>query len=397
MEEIGEALDGRSAELMSLAGRLVQGHGAEGAARMLGVERRTLAAAIARGAPSRRVRAALERLAEPGEAPGPSDERGRLEAMEDGLRALKGRVDALDASVREGLDRAVEAAGSGPGPSGQLRDLVVRVARLERGTEGSPGRIDALEEGMALLADRVEALDVLDTEVRAGLDRVIALVGSAGPAPAEAGRVDALSRRLDRLECGGERGSPAVPPARISSLEGGVRDLEARFDSLDAEVREGLGRVLELAGRGGAGGAAAVGPVEPDRGAGIGPGLAPAPAGGDGRRTVVVAAGRPPGEEETYGAASALVTEWRRIRGRRGAAAGVERARVRERVMELEVEMLGEGGLTLPPETEPLHPTRRAVQIGWRRRELHALRIERARREALEWVRRTLTLGLWRR
>ncbi len=398
MEEAGEALDERSVELMSLAGGLVREHGADGAARMLGVERRTLAAAITRGAPSRRVRAALERLAAPDGAPELPGELGRLEAMEDGLRALKGRVDALDASVREGLDRAVEAAGSAPGPSGQMRDLVARVARLERGTEGSPERIDALEEGMALLVDRVEALDVLDTEVRAGLDRVIALVGSAGPAPGEAGRVDALSRRLDRLEGGGGRGSPAVPPARISSLEGGVRNLEARFDSLDAEVREGLGRVLELAGRGD-GGAAAGGPIKPCRGAPAGPNLAPAPApvGGAGRRTVVVAAERPPGGEEAYGAASALVTEWRRIKGRRGAGTGVERARVRERVVELEVEMLGEGGLTLPPETEPLHPTRRAVQIGWRRRELHALRIERARREALEWLRRALTLGLWRR
>ena len=52
--------------------------------------------------------------------------------MEDGLRALKGRVDALDAGVREGLDRAVEAAGSGPGPSGQLRDLLGRAPARQR-------------------------------------------------------------------------------------------------------------------------------------------------------------------------------------------------------------------------------------------------------------------------
>ena len=397
MEEAGEALDERSARLMSLAGQLVQEHGAEGAARMLGVERRTLAAAMTRGAPSRRVRAALERLAGPDGAPGPPDERGRLEAMEDGLRALKGRVDELDASVREGLDRAVEAAGSGPGPSGQVRDLVVRVARLERGAEGSPERLDALEEGVALLLDRVEALDALDTEVRAGLDRVISLVGSAGPAPAEAGRVDALSRRLARLEGGGEGGSPAGPPGRIPSLEGGVRALEARFDSLDAEVRERLGRVLELAGRADAGAGAAAGPAGGDRGPEAplgGAGEHPPPIPGDGCRTGVVAPERYPGEEEAYGAASALVTEWRSIRGRRGGGTGLERARIRERVMELEVEILGEGGLTLPPETEPLHPTRRAVQLGWRRRELHALRIERARREALEWLRRALTLGL---
>ena len=64
--------------------------------------------------------------------------------------------------------------------------------------------------------------------------------------------------------------------------------------------------------------------------------------------------------------------------------------------MELEVAMLGEHGLTLPPETEPLHPSRRAVQLDWRMRELADLRAGRRRAELLSRVRRALTLGLWR-
>ena len=392
MEEAADALDDRAAQLMSVAAQLVREHGIEGAARVLGVEHRTLAAAMSRGAPSRRVRAALERLARDDGPAAEPDQGGRLEAMEAGLRSLKDRVDALDANVRQGLEAVIEAAGHGadaPGSPDQVRDLVVRVARLERGAEGSPDRLDTLEDGIAVLMDRVEALDVLDSEIRVGLDRVIGLVERGGQGLAGAERMEALDRRVGSLEREGDRAAGPEQAQRIASLEEVVRALKARVDDLDAEVRDGLGSVMVLAGRlsieAGAGGEA-----DPD--------ARPVPSGSLGAaHTGVVTAGRQPGEEETYGTGMALVTEWRRIRGRRGEGTALERARTSERVMELEVEMLGSRELTLPPETEPLHPTRRAVQLGWRRRELHHLRIERARREAIEWLRSRFSLGLWRR
>ena len=64
--------------------------------------------------------------------------------------------------------------------------------------------------------------------------------------------------------------------------------------------------------------------------------------------------------------------------------------------MELEVAMLGEHDLTLPPETEPLHPSRRAVQLDWRMRELDDLRAEHRRLQLASGLRRRLTFGLWR-
>ena len=90
------------------------------------------------------------------------------------------------------------------------------------------------------------------------------------------------------------------------------------------------------------------------------------------------------------------MAEWRRPRGadaRRRSA--VERARAEERRWELELALIGEHGLALPPETEPLHPSRRDDQLRWRRVTLARVRGQRVRAERLRLLRRVLTLGLW--
>ena len=79
------------------------------------------------------------------------------------------------------------------------------------------------------------------------------------------------------------------------------------------------------------------------------------------------------------------------LAGAEGAGEGTAEVRIRE----LEVAMLEEYGLTLPPETEPLRGLWRRSQLNWRREALHDLRRAKARRELLRWVRRVLTLGLW--
>ena len=104
------------------------------------------------------------------------------------------------------------------------------------------------------------------------------------------------------------------------------------------------------------------------------------------------------GEEASFGKAAALVAEWRRLRGadtQRGSA--VERARAEERRWELEVELIAEHGLALPPEAEPLHPSRREDQLRWRRVTLRRVHGQRVRAERRRLLRRILTLGLWRR
>ena len=62
--------------------------------------------------------------------------------------------------------------------------------------------------------------------------------------------------------------------------------------------------------------------------------------------------------------------------------------------MELEIAMIDEQGLTLPPATSPMHPSERESHLGWRRRALDDLSRERGRLELWNRVQRLLTLGL---
>ena len=102
-------------------------------------------------------------------------------------------------------------------------------------------------------------------------------------------------------------------------------------------------------------------------------------------------------DREVYGAAHPLVEEWRNLwaihppQGR-----GLAWVSRRQRILELEVAMLEEHGLTLPPETAPLQGPDRREQLSWRQRELAKVRQRRARLELLDRVGRVLTLRQWR-
>ncbi len=63
------------------------------------------------------------------------------------------------------------------------------------------------------------------------------------------------------------------------------------------------------------------------------------------------------------------------------------------RPFDVDLTLLTEFGMTLPPETEPLRGFGRAGQLNWRRAALDDIRRALARRRLL---RRVLTLGLWR-
>ena len=116
------------------------------------------------------------------------------------------------------------------------------------------------------------------------------------------------------------------------------------------------------------------------------------------RRYPDVVAWQPAGDdEEVYGAAWPLVDEWRGLwAGHSPTGRGLAWVSRRERILELEVTMLEEHGLTLPRETTPLRGLDRGEQLNWRVRELAGVRRWRARLELLRWARRVLTLGLWR-
>ena len=102
-----------------------------------------------------------------------------------------------------------------------------------------------------------------------------------------------------------------------------------------------------------------------------------------------------PDDEVVFGKAWPLIEEWREIwkAGHVGTGKGLAWLETEERVRELEVAMLEEHGLTLPPEKQPLHGLYRSAQLNWRKDTLHEVR------RAVAWrhlVRKVLTCGLWR-
>ena len=103
-------------------------------------------------------------------------------------------------------------------------------------------------------------------------------------------------------------------------------------------------------------------------------------------------------DREVYGDAWPLVEEWRRIwqAGHRGTGKGLAWLRAEERVRTLEVAMLGEHGLTLPPQKMPLYGLDRRDQLVWRKETLSDVRRSLARAERRAWLRRKLTFGRWR-
>lgn len=101
-------------------------------------------------------------------------------------------------------------------------------------------------------------------------------------------------------------------------------------------------------------------------------------------------------DEEVFGEAYPLVVEWRSLKEvhpPRGS--GEEWLNEEERLLEVELSLLVEHGMTLPPETQPLRGLDRSGQITWRRTALDDTRKLRARRELIRRVRRVCTLGLW--
>ena len=103
-----------------------------------------------------------------------------------------------------------------------------------------------------------------------------------------------------------------------------------------------------------------------------------------------------PDEEQAFGPAVPLVVEWRALRtGVEALGIRADRARATVRRWELEVAMLEDFRLTLPPETEPLNASRREDHVRWRQEALAAARRELGKAERVRLLRRIFTLGIW--
>ena len=196
---------------------------------------------------------------------------------------------------------------------------------------------------------------------------------------------------------------------RIGALEESVQRLEGGMESLAKELRDGLDEIrAAVSGKAGA-------QTETDghaqardgEGAGRSETRAAPPVAGLGSKKPfrerrldpeVVTVEPADDDPEVYGDAWPLVEEWRGLRaGHPRQGRSLSWLVTEERLLMLELAMLEEHGLTLPPEKQPLRGFGRRGQTSWRWKALGDTRVALRKRKLLRWVRRVLTLGLWRK
>ena len=101
-------------------------------------------------------------------------------------------------------------------------------------------------------------------------------------------------------------------------------------------------------------------------------------------------------DEDVFGDAWPLVQEWRELKETHpDRGKGLEWLRTEERFLVVELALLEDHGLTLPPARFPLRGFDRSGQTGWRRKALDDTRRALRRRRLLAWARHGLTLGRW--
>ena len=102
------------------------------------------------------------------------------------------------------------------------------------------------------------------------------------------------------------------------------------------------------------------------------------------------------GEELIYGEATPSIIEWREARTTlEEAKRRLDKLDARRSLLELEVRLVEDHELTLPPAVYPWDRADRRDEVWRRKQSLHDLRVERNRAVLWRWVRRLLTLGLW--
>ena len=102
-------------------------------------------------------------------------------------------------------------------------------------------------------------------------------------------------------------------------------------------------------------------------------------------------------DADVYGDAWPLIQEWRELKeSHPNRGKGLEWLLEKERLLEVELALLEEHGLTLPPETYPLRGLDRGAQVNWRHKALVDTQRARKKREILLWLRRVLSLEMWR-
>ncbi len=226
----------------------------------------------------------------------------------------------------------------------------------------------------------------LSRRMRMALNQAL-LAGAGSPAREQRQRNDEMAGRLERVE------------GRVDELgqemNDGLGAVQAEVRELRNEYGQALRRVEQrLSGVEGGG-----------AGEGTGQGAAGSGnSGGSGDRARLrreypdLATLEPAGDDEqVFGAAWPLIQEWRQLRNTHpNRGRGLEWLRDEERLMSVELALLEEHGLTLPPARFPLRGFDRSGQVNWRRKALDDARRARRKRELLWCALRRLTPAGWR-
>ena len=107
-----------------------------------------------------------------------------------------------------------------------------------------------------------------------------------------------------------------------------------------------------------------------------------------------------PDEDLVYGDATPVIVEWRKARDeylrtlKTGTA--LNRAEVEQPMLRLEIAIIEEHELTLPPASFPWDWSDRRDKVWDRKRWLDMARVARNRALLRRWLRRVFTFGLWR-
>ena len=105
-----------------------------------------------------------------------------------------------------------------------------------------------------------------------------------------------------------------------------------------------------------------------------------------------------PDEDLVYGDAAPVIVEWRRVRAEfLKTGATLDRTEVQEPMLEMEIALVGEHELTLPPASFPWDEFDRRDKVWELTQDLKRVRAERNRALLRRWLRRVLTCGLWRK
>ena len=209
--------------------------------------------------------------------------------------------------------------------------------------------------------------------MRVALDRAL-LAGVGSPAGEQRDRNDLLADRVEKLEELAEESGKGLAAVQVEvSAQGqALQSLETRLTRVEGGT-----------------GPANADPV-------VSPAQTPSQSPRLSRREFPELATMEPADddEEVFGDAWPLIQDWRQLRGNHpDRGKGLAWLRDEERLMLVELALLEDHGLTLPPQDYPLQGLNRGSQTNWRRTTLAETRRVLGRRERLRWSLRMLTGG----